>query len=295
MANITAGLVKELRDKTGAGMMECKKALQKAEGELDKAIKLLRESGAAKAAKREARTAAEGLVDIATNSDSTAAGLAELNCETDFVARNEEFQEAVKAMANAALDSKVTSGNQLGDTKLPDYGKTATEVVTDLRAKIGEKIEIQNAEYISEDVVAGYIHPPGKIGVVVAAKLNGAKPTEELQETLRGIAMHIAAINPRFLTEDEIDQSTADAEREIFVNIAKKEGKPENIIPKIVEGRMKAFYKENCLVSQIYVKDGKKTVQEIVDEAGKAAGGSAKLTRFVRFQVGEHVDKTEQE
>lgn len=287
-AAISASQVKELRDKTSAGMMECKKALAEAEGDLEKAVKILRERGIAKGEKRAGRTAAEGLVSIDTNADQTAAGIAELNCETDFVARNEEFQAVVAASSKKALEVKATGVADVLSQKLDGFNRTADEIVQDLLAKIGEKILLNRAECVSGDVVAGYIHPPGKIGVVVAAKLSdGAKATEDLVETLRGVAMHIAAFGPRFLDRSQVDTSTMEAERDIFTNIARQEGKPENLIPKIVEGRLSTFFKENCLVDQVYAKDGKQTVGNIVKEAGKKAGGTVEITRFVRYKVGE--------
>lgn len=287
-AAISASQVKELRDKTSAGMMECKKALAEAEGDLDKAIKILRERGIAKGEKRAGRTAAEGLVSIETNAAQNAAGIAELNCETDFVARNDEFQAVVAAASKKALEVKAASAADVLSQKLDGFNRTADEIVQDLLAKIGEKILLNRAECVSGDVVAGYIHPPGKIGVVVAARLaDGAKATEELVETLRGVAMHIAAFGPRFLDRSQVDTTTMEAEREIFTNIARQEGKPENLIPKIVEGRLSTFFKENCLVDQVYAKDGKQSVGNIVKEAGKKAGGTVEITRFVRYKVGE--------
>lgn len=287
MAEITASMVKDLREKTGAGMMECKKALEKSNGDFEGAVKVLRESGAAKAAKRESRTAAEGLVYIAHNANHTVASLAELNCETDFVSRNDEFQKLVKTLAETALATKSQNAEELSAKPLPGYGRTAGEAVQDLLAKIGEKIVLNRAATLEGDIVAGYIHPPGKIGVLVAAKLNGAKATDELAETLRGIAMHIAAANPRFLSEDQVDAKTLDAERDIYANIARKEGKKEELIPKIVEGKVRAFYKEACLVSQAYVRDPNQSITKVLEVAGKAAGGAVELTRFVRVQVGE--------
>ena len=297
-AAISANLVKDLREKTGAGMMECKKALGEAEGDIEKAIKILRERGIAKGEKRAGRTAAEGLVSIESNAAHTAAGIAELNCETDFVARNDEFQSVVVAAAKKALAIKAPNADAVLAQPLDGFGgKSANDVVTDLLAKIGEKIVLSRAEIVEGDIVTGYIHPPGKIGVVVAAKLtDGAKQTDDLAETLRGVAMHIAAFSPRFLKRDEVDNKTLEAEREIFTNIARQEGKPENIIPKIVEGKLSTYYKDNCLLDQVYAKDNKQVVGNVVKEAGKRAGGNAEIIRFVRYKVGEGAAaSTEQE
>lgn len=284
-AAISASMVKDLREKTGAGMMECKKALEQSGGEFDGAVQVLRESGAAKAAKREGRTASEGLVGIAGN--STSAAVVSINCETDFVARNEDFQKTVQAIANAAHESKARDAAALAVVNLPSHGQTVGAVVADMLAKIGEKISLGRAGYVEGDVVATYIHPPGKIGVLVAAKLTGVTNKAAVEETLRDVAMHIAAIAPEFLTESDVDAETIAKEREIAANIAKKDGKPDAIIPKIVEGAVKKFYKENCLLTQQFVKDPKKTIQTVIDETAKAAGGKVELTKFLRFKAGE--------
>ncbi len=286
-STISASMVKELRDKTGAGMMECKKALQKAEGDFDAAVKHLRESGIAKAAKREGRTAAEGLVQMTVSDDGKAGALAELNCETDFVARNDEFQALITEAASVALAHKVQSAEQLLTQTLPSTGKSVAEAVEGLLAKIGEKITLSRAGTLEADTVVGYIHPPGKIGVLIGAKLDGASKTPELEETLREIAMHVAAFAPRFITDSEVDQATLDVERDIFANIARNEGKPEKIIPKIVEGKIKSFYKDNCLLFQPFAKDPGQTVGKVLEEAGKAAGGKVEIAAFLRFRTGE--------
>ena len=283
-------MVRDLREKTGAGMMECKKALEKAEGDFDGAVKILREMGEIKGAKREGRTAAEGIAHIAINDTETAGSLIELNSETDFVARNEEFQSAAKGIAATGLKEKAKNAAELGDKHVATHGKKASEIVAELVAKIGEKIQLNRADYVEADVVTGYIHPPGKIGVLIGVKTD-VKDKAKLKESLKDIAMHIAAMGPRFLNEAEVDARTLDAEREICANIARNEGKPENIIPKIVEGKVKSFYKDNCLLNQEFVKDNKQTIKQVVDAAAKAAGGTATITRFVRFKVGETASK----
>ena len=284
-AAISASMVKDLREKTGAGMMECKKALEQSGGDFDGAVQVLRESGAAKAAKREGRTACEGLVGIAGN--GTSAAVVSINCETDFVARNEDFQKTVQAIANAALETKAKDAAALADVNLPSHGQTVGAVVAEMLAKIGEKISLGRAGYVEGDAVATYIHPPGKIGVLVAAKLTGVTNKAAVEETLRDVAMHIAAIAPAFLTEADVDAETIAKEKEIAANIAKNDGKPDAIIPKIVEGAVKKFYKENCLLTQQFVKDPKKTIQNVIDETAKAAGGKVELTKFLRFKAGE--------
>ncbi|MCC6547150.1 elongation factor Ts [Candidatus Sumerlaeota bacterium] len=287
---ITSTMVRDLREKTSAGMMECKKALEKAEGDFDGAVKILREMGEIKGAKREGRTAAEGIAHIAINEDETAGSLIELNSETDFVARNEEFQSAAKDIAATGLKEKSGSATELGEKHVASHGKKASEIVAGLVAKIGEKIQLNRADYVEADVVTGYIHPPGKIGVLIGVKTD-VKDKPKLKESLKDIAMHIAAMGPRFLNEADVDAKTLDAEREICANIARNEGKPENIIPKIVEGKVRSFYKDNCLLNQEFVKDNKQTIKQVIDTAAKAAGGSASITRFVRFKVGETASK----
>ncbi|HMX62378.1 MAG TPA: translation elongation factor Ts [Candidatus Sumerlaeota bacterium] len=287
---ITSTMVRDLREKTGAGMMECKKALEKAEGDFDGAVKILRELGEIKGAKREGRTAAEGIAHIAINDAETAGSLIELNSETDFVARNEEFQSAAKGIAATGLKEKAKSAAELGDKHVASHGKKAAEIVAELVAKIGEKIQLNRADYVEADVVTGYIHPPGKIGVLIGVKTD-VKDKAKLKESLKDIAMHIAAMGPRFLSEDEVDAKTLDAEREIGVNYARNKGMSEEKVPKVVERRVKTFYKENCLLSQEFVKDNKQTIKQVVDAAAKAAGGTATITRFVRFKVGETASK----
>jgi elongation factor Ts len=287
---ITSSMVKDLREKTSAGMMECKKALEKSGGDFEGAVKILREMGEIKGAKREGRTAAEGLAGIAINAKGTEGAAIELNCETDFVARNDEFQAAAKGLAATALAEKTRSAAELVGKKVASHGKLASEIVSDLVGKIGEKIQINRADYVEGDVVVGYIHPPGKIGVVIAVT-TGVADKAKLAETLKDVAMHIAAMGPRFLTESEVDAKTLENEREICANIARKEGKPETIIPKIVEGKIKSFFKDNCLLNQEFVKDNKQSVKQVIDAAAKAAGGTATVKKFVRFQVGETASK----
>lgn len=284
--SISASMVKELRDKTGAGMMECKKALTESEGDIGKATKILRERGIAKAQKRESRTAAEGLVAIAVNDARTEGAIVELNCETDFAANSDDFGSALKTLAETALANKATTVDAVNAATVASAGKTGAEVVTDLLTKIGEKMTLSNVAFVEGDLLVDYIHPPGKIGVIVAAKLEGASK-DGVIDALRDIAMHVAAASPRFLDRSEVDQSTLDAERDIFANIARKEGKPENIIPKIVDGRIASFYKDNCLLDQPFVKEPKMSVSKVLEDAGKAAGGKVTISRFVRVRVGD--------
>lgn len=284
--SVSMSLIKELRESTGAGMTECKKALEESKGDLQGAIKILRERGIAKAAKREGRSAAEGLVAIALNANKTAGAMVELNCETDFAAMSADFGPVLKAMAQAALDGKIKDVDTLLKAQIPALGKTGETALTDLLTKIGEKMTLGFVTYVEAGRVAGYIHPPGKIGVLVAASVEGGNAAA-LDEALQDVAMHVAASAPRFLKREDVDSATLATEKEIFAALARKEGKPEAMIPKIVEGRVSSFYKEACLLEQPFVKEPKLTVAKVIEEAGKAAGAKVALSGFVRRRVGE--------
>lgn len=287
-AKISAGQVKELRDKTGIGMNECKKALEEAGGDMDAAIKLLRERGAVKAAKREGRTAAEGLVAAAVSPDARRAAVALLTSETDFVSRNDEFIALVNGIVKSALAAGAKDLATAGSAKLAD-GRVAQTAVEDIRTKIGEKIELAAYETLEGDVVATYIHLAGKIGVVVAASAPGvdAAKSAKVAEALRDVAMHVAAFSPRFLDSTSVDAATLAAEREIYTVQVRNEGKKEDLIPKIVEGKVRAFYKENCLVDQAFAKDPSKSVTQYLADCSKAIGVAIKLTAFRRVNVGQ--------
>ncbi|MBI5155276.1 elongation factor Ts [Candidatus Poribacteria bacterium] len=287
---VSATLVKELREKTSVGMMECKKALEEANGDMDAAIRVLRERGIAKAAKREGRTAAEGLVGVAVGKDMKRGAVTELNSETDFVARNDEFAALAGAIAQAALDADADSVEAVNAASIGD-GRTVATAVEDIRTKIGEKIEVSTSRCLSGDVVTGYVHLGGKIGVLVSANAPGLADGNRaaLAEGLREIAMHVAAYAPRFLDDSQVDAATLAAEREIYAVLARNEGKPEAIIPKIVDGKVKAFYKDNCLIHQAFAKDPAKTVSQVLQELSKAAGSTVTLRDYIRVQVGAKV------
>ena len=302
MAEITASLVKELREKTGAGMMDCKKALAEAEGDLDGAVDWLRKKGLSKAAKKADRVAAEGLVAVAAK--EVGAGMAgaavEVNSETDFVARNELFQTAVSEVAALAIDAPKVSA--LGEVKTRS-GKTVNEALTELIATIGENMSLRRAVSIVVDpgVVATYIHNPaadgmGKIGVLVALKSEGEKA--KLLEFGRRIAMHIAAASPAAplaVHESELDAAVVDKEREVFAEQARASGKPDNIIEKMVEGRLRKFYEEVVLLKQAFVFDPDKSVEEAVKAFGAEVGSSIEIVGFVRLVLGEGVEKKEED
>lgn len=280
-------MVKELRDKTGAGMSECKKALEETGGDLEGAVKVLRERGILKAAKRADRTASEGLVGFSVSGDLSSGALVEVNCETDFVSRSPQFQEAVASFAVAARAAKASTVESVSALALPS-GKTVQAVMEDMQTSIGEKLEIGRCAWMAGDVVATYIHPPGKIGVLIAATTNGTQDQKaKVSEVIRDVAMHIAAFAPRFLDASQVDAATLESEKEIAANLARNEGKPENIIPRIVEGKIKAFVKDSCLLTQDFAKDSSITVEKYLSNSAEAIGATIKLNGFTRIAVGE--------
>ena len=295
MAEITAALVKELREKTGAGMMDCKKALNETAGDVEAAIDWLRKKGLAAAAKKAGRVAAEGLVSIAAS--GTAAVVVEVNAETDFVARNEQFQGFVKAVADVAL----TAGDDVEVVKkaaLPGVGKSVEEQLTALIATIGENMNFRRAKRlsVSAGVVASYMHSSvapglGKIGVLVALESTG--DAARLTELGKQIAMHVAAANPLFLDTTSVDTSALDRERAVLTEQAKASGKPDNVIEKMVEGRIRKYYEEVCLLEQVYVMDQESKISKVVENLAKELGTPVKLTGFARFALGEGIEKEE--
>ena len=294
MAEITAAKVKELREKTGAGMMDAKKALVENNGDMDAAVDWLRTKGLAKAAKKSGRTAAEGLVAIAI--DGTQGAVVEINSETDFVARNEEFQKFVTAVAGTAQG--VQSAEELAERDLG--GKTVAETLTDLIATIGENMTLRRAQSISVDkgAVVGYVHGAlgdgfGKIGVLIG--LESDAPADALQAVGKQIAMHVAAANPQFLDQNSVDPEVAEREKTVLIEQAKAEGKPQEIAEKMVQGRMQKFFKEICLTEQIFVIDGETKVADVIANAAKEAGSDIKLTGFVRLQLGDGIEKEEED
>lgn len=274
MAQITAALVKEMREITGAGMMDCKKALVECEGDKDKAIDYLREKGIAKAAKKAGRIASEGVVAAA--SDGNTACIVEINSETDFVAKNENFQTLVKKIAEHIVACKPADMDALNASQMD--GKTVAEVMTEAVASIGEKLSLRRFEvYTTEDgKLATYIHMGGKIGVIV--ELSGG------DETLgKDVAMQIAAAKPQCIGRDDVDQEALAHEREVLRKQALEEGKPEKIVEKMVDGRINKYYKEVCLVEQEFVKDSDKTIKDIL--------AGVEVRRFARFEMGEGLEK----
>jgi elongation factor Ts len=280
---ITAGMVKDLREKTGVGMMECKKALEENSGDMEKAIVWLRERGMSRAAKKEGRTAAEGLVEVMVSADQKAGVLVELNCETDFASKNEEFRKLAHDVAELAHKNKMGSADELLSATLP-AGGTVKEALTGLIAKVGENMQLRRVKVltVNNGIVAGYSHMGGKIGTLVA--IEGAEGANELA---KDIAMHIAAANPRYLVESEVDASELEQEKEIARKRLQEEGKPADLIEKILVGQMKKFYKEVCLNEQAFIKDPNVSVAKYVDNTKKGA----KISAFSRFQLGEGIEK----
>jgi len=292
MAEITAATVKELRERTGAGMMDCKKALAETGGEMEAAIDWLRAKGLAAAAKKAGRTAAEGLVGVAVEGHRGA--VIEVNSETDFVAKNELFQEFVRNVAKLALEHG-TEVEALGEVEYPGGG-TVAEKLTENIAKIGENQSLRRAAVleVTEGAVVSYVHNAvtpglGKIGVLVA--LESAAPAEALQILGKQIAMHVAAAHPLALSAEDLPADLVERERAIAMEKAKESGKPQNIIEKMVEGGLAKFRKEHALLTQLFVIDNKTPVAEVVTSASKDAGTDIELKGFARFQLGEGIEK----
>jgi elongation factor Ts len=294
MAEITAALVKDLREKTGAGMMDCKNALTAAGGEVEAAIDWLRKKGLAAAAKKSGRVAAEGLVGVSAGKNEGA--IVEINAETDFVARNEQFQEYVKTVAHLTL----TSSADMESLKQMPFGsgRSVAEELTHLIATIGENMSLRRAAKLSVNsgVVSTYIHNAlapglGRIGVMVALESTG--DTEKLAALGRQIAMHVAAAKPDALNIADVDTTALDRERAILIDQAKASGKSDDIAAKMVEGRLRKYYEEVVLLEQVYVIDGETKVRKVVENAAKDVGAPVELTGFVRFALGEGIEKAE--
>jgi len=288
-------MVKELREKSGAGMMDCKKALAETNGDMEAAIDWLRAKGIAKADKKSGRTAAEGLVGIV--SGGAKAVVVEINSETDFVARNEAFQELVRGVANVALGTDGTV-EAIAAANYPATGKSVDESIKDAIATIGENMTLRRAALlkVEDGVVATYIHNAagdgiGKLGVLVALKSVGDK--EVLYSVGRQVAMHIAATNPLAIRAEEVDAAVAERERNVFIEQSRASGKPDNIIEKMVEGRMRKFFEEVALLSQAFVMNPEITVGQAVKDAEKLAGAPIEVTGMARLLLGEGVEKEE--
>lgn len=295
MAEITAALVKELRTKTGAGMMDCKKALGENNGDLEAAVDWLRKKGLAAAAKKSGRVAAEGLIGVAVS--GTKGAMVEVNSETDFVARNDTFQGFVTETAKLVLDAG-SDIDALKAAAYPEAGRTVDEQVTHLIATIGENMSVRRATLLEvpEGHVGSYVHNAaadglGKIGVLVA--LQSSAGADVLEPLAKHIAMHIAATSPQSLSVEDLDPQLIEREKSVLSEQARASGKPEEIIAKMIEGRMRKYYEEVVLLKQTSVVDGENRIEQVVDAAAKAAGQPIALAAFARFALGEGVEKEE--
>ena len=289
---ITAQMVKELRESTGAGMMDCKKALTEADGDMERAIDILREKGLSKAAKKADRIAAEGLVTIKLNADNTVAAITEVNSETDFVAKNEDFKVFVNDVTEMVLDADFADVATLLAAQHKE-GKALQDVLNDRIATNGEKLDVRRFEKVSTNgVISGYIHGGGKIGVLVV--LDTDSKDEQVSKLGKDIAMQVAAMNPKYISRDDVDQEYIAHEKEVLTQQALNEGKPAEIVEKMVVGRLNKELKEVCLMDQVYVKDSELTISKLVASVEKSVGSSIKVSKVVRYEVGEGMEKREE-
>ena len=278
---ITTALIKELRERTGAGMLDCKKALEENGGDIEKAIDWLREKGIAKAAKKSGRVAAEGLVFAAVSADRKKGAILEFNSETDFVAKNDEFKTFGEKLVQLSLEHDLTSEDELKAFELE--GKKVEDNLTELIAKIGENMNIRRLKLVSTNgFIETYIHLGGKIGVLLNVS---GEATPENVEKAKGVAMHVAAMDPKYLNSEQVTADDLEREKEIARHQLQQEGKPENIIEKILDGKMRKFYEENCLVNQKYVRDDSVTIEKFI--------APSSIISFDRFKVGEGIEREE--
>lgn len=286
---VTAALVKELRERTGAGMMDCKKALVETDGNIDKAIEVLREKGLSKAAKKSGRIAAEGLVRIAYNDDNSESAIVEINSETDFVAKNDEFITFVEDIANMAL---LHGEKDMDEFMSVDFkGKPISGVLTDKIAKIGENMNIRRYKKLATDgvVYTGYTHGGGRIGVIVGIKTDAS--ADEISRVGKDVAMQIASMDPKFISDKDVDPEYLENEKRILTQEVLNEGKKPEIVDKIVAGKIKKELKEVCLLDQPFVKDGDMSVGQYIAGAAKEIGKSMEVVEMLRYEVGEGIEK----
>ncbi|NLJ57370.1 MAG: elongation factor Ts [Tissierellia bacterium] len=287
---ITASMVKELRDKTNAGMMDCKKALTETNGDIDKAIDYLREKGLSQAAKKSGRIAAEGLTTALISADEKKGVVIEINSETDFVAKNDEFVNFVKEVAQAALDNEPADMEALKKVVLSG-GKTVEDTLTDKISKIGENMSVRRFDQlkVKDGIVVEYIHGGGKISVLVALESTGDK--EALEILGKDLAMQVAAMNPKYISREDVDDEFIAREKEILKAQALNEGKPEHIVEKMVEGRLQKELKEVCLLEQAFVKDADLTVKKVISDTAAKIGSDIKIAGLLRYEVGEGIER----
>jgi len=281
--SISAAQVNELRKKTGAGMMDCKKALEESNGDFEKAIEFLRKKGAAIAAKRAEKTANEGVIATRVSDDNKYGVIVEINCETDFVAKSEDFVNLVNQVVTMAFDSKVMSIDELLE-KNPDVNN----LVNDVMGKVGEKTEIRRlaAYKVDNGFVVDYIHMGSKLGVLLKFE-NVSSANSDLASLAKDISMQIAAMNPICVYREQVPSDLIEKEMEIYKELARKEGKPENILEKIAQGRINKFYQENCLAEQTFVKDNSKSINDLISEYNKKNNAKIKISEFKRFHLGD--------
>lgn len=281
--SISAAQVNELRKKTGAGMMDCKKALEETNGDFEKAIEFLRKKGAAVAAKRSEKEAKEGMIATKVSDDNKYGVIVEVNCETDFVAKSDDFVSFVNNVVNLAFDSKVTTVEEFNE-KNPDVNTLVSEIM----GKVGEKTEIRRlaAYKVDNGFVVDYIHMGSKLGVLLCFD-NVNSSNSQLASLAKDISMQIAAMNPICVYREEVPKELIDKEMEIYKELARKEGKPENILDKIAQGRLNKYYQENCLAEQTFVKDNSKTINDLISEYNKANSSQIKISEFKRFHLGD--------
>lgn len=291
MAEITAALVKQLRERTGAGMMECKKALEITGGDIEKAVDELRKRGIASAAKKASRSTKQGSITIELAEGASSGAILEFNCESDFVARTEGFQTLVAELTKQALEAPAgTTRDQLLEQPYRgDKSQTVAQVIAGKIGTIGENMQLARFEKLDGGLVGGYIHPGAQLGVLV--QVSGTSPAaatnDEVKELLRDVAMQVAAADPQFVRREEVTPAVLEKEREIQRERARTEGKPEKVIEKMIEGRMSKFFEEFCLLEQPFIKDNAVTVGQLIADKGKKLGESLSVTRIVRYKVGE--------
>jgi elongation factor Ts len=285
---VTSEMIKRLREKTGAGMMDCKRALEASGGDMDAAIEHLRKKGAALAQKRADRSAKEGVIVAKVTAGGTRGVMAEINCETDFVARSEDFTGFAANVLDAINTHEPASVSDVPSLATPS-GKTVSELLNDLLSKVGEKIEVRRFKVLStaDGHISSYIHLGSKIGVLV--ELAGATTSDDAVALGRNIAMQVAAMNPLVVSRDQIDKASVDRELDIYKTQAANEGKPQQIVEKIAMGRLEKYFQEVCLLEQTYIKDSGKTVRDTVTETSSKTGSAISVRRFERFHLGEEV------
>lgn len=292
---ITAKMVSELRERTGVGMMDCKKALVQTDGDIDKAIEILREKGLAAAAKKAGRVAAEGLISTYITEDHKVGAIVEFNCETDFVAKNDDFITMSNNLAKQAAVSSASSVEEFGAEKyIADESKTVQDAISALIAKLGENMTLRRFGKITADkgIVSSYIHGGGRIGVLVNVE---SENNNVLAEVAKELTLQVAATNPLYMVREEVAQDALDKEKEIYKQQALNEGKPEKVVEKMVEGRIQKYYKEVCLMEQLYIRNQDINIKKFIEEKSKENGSEIRIASYVRFEKGEGIEKKEED